>query len=56
MTILPETPLLDNVTYPADLRKLKPEQLRQFADELRSEVISAVSVTGIWAQGSAWSN
>jgi 1-deoxy-D-xylulose-5-phosphate synthase len=46
MSILPETPLLDNVTYPADLRKLKPEQLRQFADELRSEVISAVSVTG----------
>ncbi len=40
------TPLLDAVTYPSDLRKLKPEQLRQFADELRHEVISAVSVTG----------
>jgi 1-deoxy-D-xylulose-5-phosphate synthase len=40
------TPLLDTVKFPADLRNLKPEQLRQFADELRAEVISAVSVTG----------
>jgi 1-deoxy-D-xylulose-5-phosphate synthase len=40
------TPLLDTVTFPADLRGLKPAQLRQFADELRHEVISAVSVTG----------
>jgi 1-deoxy-D-xylulose-5-phosphate synthase len=46
MTNLPETPLLDTVTTPADLRKLKPGQLRQLADELRQEVISAVSVTG----------
>ncbi len=42
----PKTPLLDTVSLPADLRKLKPEQLRQFADELRSEVIDTVSVTG----------
>ncbi|MEO0440397.1 MAG: 1-deoxy-D-xylulose-5-phosphate synthase [Pseudomonadota bacterium] len=42
----PDTPLLDKVTYPADLRKLKPEQLTQFAEELRSEVIDTVSVTG----------
>ncbi|MEP2100862.1 MAG: 1-deoxy-D-xylulose-5-phosphate synthase [Parasphingorhabdus sp.] len=42
----PKTPLLDTVSIPADLRKLKPEQLRQFADELRSEVIDTVSVTG----------
>jgi 1-deoxy-D-xylulose-5-phosphate synthase len=42
----PETPLLDTVTTPAELRKLKPQQLRQLADELRSEVISAVGVTG----------
>ncbi len=41
-----ETPLLDTVGTPADLRALKPEQLRQFADELRTEVISAVGVTG----------
>ena len=46
MSNRPDTPLLDTVDYPADLRKLAPEQLRQFADELRSEVISAVSVTG----------
>jgi 1-deoxy-D-xylulose-5-phosphate synthase len=46
MSDRPATPLLDTVEYPADLKKLKPEQLRQFADELREEVISAVSVTG----------
>ena len=41
-----ETPLLDQVVYPADLRKLAKSQLRQLADELRAEVIDAVSVTG----------
>jgi 1-deoxy-D-xylulose-5-phosphate synthase len=46
MTNLPETPLLDTVKTPADLRQLKSTQLRQLADELRQEVISAVSVTG----------
>jgi len=46
MTDRPETPLLDTVATPVDLRRLKPEQLRQLADELRSETISAVSVTG----------
>jgi 1-deoxy-D-xylulose-5-phosphate synthase len=46
MSTKPHTPLLDTVKFPADLRTLKSEQLRQFADELRSEVISAVSVTG----------
>ncbi len=46
MSDRPETPLLDTIQYPADLRKLKPEQLRQLADELRAEMISAVSVTG----------
>lgn len=40
------TPLLDKVQIPADLRKLDVGNLRQLADELRSEVISAVSVTG----------
>ncbi|OYZ07647.1 MAG: 1-deoxy-D-xylulose-5-phosphate synthase, partial [Novosphingobium sp. 28-62-57] len=40
------TPLLDTVTTPSDLRKLSPEQLPQLAAELRSEVISAVGVTG----------
>lgn len=41
-----DTPLLDQVTIPADLRKLQKSQLRQLADELRAEVIDAVSVTG----------
>ena len=41
-----KTPLLDQVNYPSDLRKLEQSQLRQFADELREEVISTVSVTG----------
>ncbi len=42
----PETPLLDTIDVPADLRRLKPTQLRQLADELRAEMIDAVSVTG----------
>ncbi|HEY0314881.1 MAG TPA: 1-deoxy-D-xylulose-5-phosphate synthase N-terminal domain-containing protein, partial [Sphingomonas sp.] len=46
MSERPVTPLLDTVNVPADLRKLKPEQLRQLADELRAEMISAVGVTG----------
>jgi 1-deoxy-D-xylulose-5-phosphate synthase len=46
VTTRPATPLLDQVSTPADLRKLAPEQLRQFADELRLEMIDAVSVTG----------
>ncbi|MDQ2762538.1 MAG: 1-deoxy-D-xylulose-5-phosphate synthase, partial [Pseudomonadota bacterium] len=41
-----KTPLLDTVDVPADLRKLAPGQLRQLADELRAETISAVGVTG----------
>ena len=40
------TPLLDTVPTPAELRALKPGQLRQLADELRAETIDAVSVTG----------
>src|SRR5690349_6814699 len=46
MSDRPETPLLDSVQFPADLRSLSKEQLPQLADELRQEVISAVSVTG----------
>ncbi len=42
----PATPLLDTVVTPADLRQLAPTQLRQLADELRSEMISAVGQTG----------
>ena len=40
------TPLLDQVTIPADLRKLPESDLPQLADELRQELIDAVSVTG----------
>lgn len=46
MTSRPHTPLLDTVTFPHDLRALKPEQLRQVADELRAEMIDAVSQSG----------
>ncbi|MDD9798764.1 MAG: 1-deoxy-D-xylulose-5-phosphate synthase [Alphaproteobacteria bacterium] len=42
----PKTPLLDKVKLPSDLRRLKPDQLRVLADELRAETISAVSETG----------
>ena len=40
------TPLLDRVKNPADLRTLAEGELRQLADELRAEVIDAVSQTG----------
>jgi 1-deoxy-D-xylulose-5-phosphate synthase len=46
MTAEPATPLLDTVNTPAELRKLKPAQMRQLADELRSEMIAAVGQTG----------
>lgn len=46
MSERPDTPLLDTVDTPHDLRKLKPAQLRQLADELRAETISAVGTTG----------
>jgi len=41
-----KTPLLDRVSYPADLRNLSVEQLTLLAEELRAETIDAVSVTG----------
>src|SRR5437016_4050313 len=41
-----ETKLLDAIHDPADLRRLKENELRELADELRAETISAVSVTG----------
>ncbi|MBX6367061.1 MAG: 1-deoxy-D-xylulose-5-phosphate synthase [Rhodospirillales bacterium] len=40
------TPLLDRVKTPADLRRLPEEDLRQLADELRAELVDAVSITG----------
>ncbi len=41
-----QTPLLDRIKSPQDLRGLNMSQLKQLADELRQETISAVSVTG----------
>ncbi|MDO9639315.1 MAG: 1-deoxy-D-xylulose-5-phosphate synthase [Pseudotabrizicola sp.] len=46
MTDRPKTPLLDRVTLPSDMKALTDRELRQLADELRAETISAVSVTG----------
>ena len=38
--------LLDQINFPADLRKLKKNQLKKISDELREELISVVSETG----------
>src|SRR5512144_2293153 len=46
MTDRSETPLLDTIHVPADMRALGKDQLPQLADELRQEMIDAVSVTG----------
>ncbi|MBX7460228.1 1-deoxy-D-xylulose-5-phosphate synthase [Qipengyuania huizhouensis] len=46
MTSRPDTPLLDTVVTPDDLRKLDKSQLRQLSDELRAEMIDAVGTTG----------
>ncbi len=43
---MPDTPLLDTVAFPADTRGFSVAQLRQLADEVRTETIDAVSVTG----------
>src|SRR5256886_1460120 len=40
------SPLLDQIVTPEDLRRFDKSQLKQIADELRSETIDAVSVTG----------
>ncbi|MGB0853579.1 MAG: 1-deoxy-D-xylulose-5-phosphate synthase [Pikeienuella sp.] len=41
-----QTPLLDQVNTPSDMKGLSDTQLRQLADEVRAETVSAVSVTG----------
>jgi 1-deoxy-D-xylulose-5-phosphate synthase len=41
-----KTPLLDQIEFPSDLRGLEYSQLRQAADELRTELVDVVSVTG----------
>ncbi len=40
------TPLLDTISSPAQLREMEPDQLLQLSQELRAEMIDAVSVTG----------
>ncbi len=46
MNAKPQTPLLDKVSLPADLRALDEAQLPQLASELRAELIDVVSQTG----------
>ena len=46
MSDRPHTPVLDRVSTPADLKSLSDAELHKLADDVRSEVISAVSVTG----------
>ncbi|MEJ5219509.1 1-deoxy-D-xylulose-5-phosphate synthase [Cognatishimia sp. D5M38] len=46
MSARPDTPLLDRVNKPEDLKHLSDAELAQLADELRTETISAVSETG----------
>ena len=43
---MPDTPLLDTVSIPADMRDFDVARLKQLADEVRAETIDAVSVTG----------
>ena len=46
MSQRPDTPMLDQVQTPADLKRFNDEELKCLADELRNETISAVSETG----------
>jgi 1-deoxy-D-xylulose-5-phosphate synthase len=41
-----KTPLLDQIRSPEDLRRFEPDRLREIADELRQDLINAVSKTG----------
>ena len=41
-----KTPLLDQIRTPAELRQFDPDRLQQIADELRTDLINAVSQTG----------
>ncbi|MFT7107151.1 MAG: 1-deoxy-D-xylulose-5-phosphate synthase [Yoonia sp.] len=46
MSDQPNTPMLDRVDTPADMKGMSDAELRQLANELRAETISAVSQTG----------
>ena len=43
---LPNTPLLDKVSYPEDLRSFSSHELKQLADELREYLLYSVGVSG----------
>ena len=43
---MPDTPVLDQVKFPADMRDFDIPKLKQLADDVRAETIDAVSVTG----------
>lgn len=42
----PETPILDRIAVPADMKTLSDRELEQLAHDVRAETISAVSETG----------
>ncbi|MGH1464158.1 MAG: 1-deoxy-D-xylulose-5-phosphate synthase [Cognatishimia sp.] len=46
MSARPDTPLLDRVNKPEDLKQFSDAELTQLAHELRAETVSAVSETG----------
>jgi len=46
MTNRPHTPFLDNVSCPADIRRMNDAAIASLADDVRAEVVSAVSETG----------
>ena len=46
MTIDAYTPLLDIVNDPCDIRGFSADQLKQLADELRTDTVRSVSITG----------
>ncbi len=46
--------LLDEINFPSDLKKIPESKLQKVADELREEVIDAVSVTGGHLGASLW--
>ena len=46
MTDTPNTPLLDRIKRPSDMKSLSDRELTQLASEVRNETVSAVSVTG----------
>ncbi|WP_432448245.1 1-deoxy-D-xylulose-5-phosphate synthase [Aliiroseovarius marinus] len=46
MANTPDTPILDRVKVPADMKTLSDHELEQLAHEVRAETISAVSETG----------